>query len=145
MGVKKSIPKRFSLSEAKIGCTSCPDELFELGAQSCSDRAVQVLSKPDLKKNKKEEDYRNHYAIAPGKGKNRCSVGAGSGSVGAASFSFGLHSGEVVDSGEFDKSGEDEGEADSNEPVHSSGIRDFGERVAGTDAQRGHGQNGGDT
>lgn len=51
--------------------------------------------------------------------------------------------GEVVDGGELDEGGEHEGVADGDEPVHGRGVGHFGQRVAGADAQRGHGQHRG--
>lgn len=51
---------------------------------------------------------------------------------------------EVVHRSKFDEGGEDEGEADGDEPVHGRGIRDLGKRMTGADAQRRHGEDGGD-
>lgn len=53
--------------------------------------------------------------------------------------------GEVVDGGELDEGGEDEGVTDSHEPVHGRGVGHLRERISGADAQRGHGQDGSDT
>lgn len=53
--------------------------------------------------------------------------------------------GEVVDCGEFDEGGEDEGVADRNEPVHGGGVSHFRQRVSSTDAERGHGEHCGYT
>lgn len=50
---------------------------------------------------------------------------------------------EVVDGGELDEGGEHKGVADGNEPVHSSGVGHFGQRVSSADAQSGHGQDSG--
>ena len=52
--------------------------------------------------------------------------------------------GEVVDGGELDEGGEDEGVAHSHEPVHGRGVRHLGQRVPGADAQRCHGEHSGD-
>lgn len=52
---------------------------------------------------------------------------------------------EVIDGGKLNQSGEDEGVADSDEPVHGSGVRNFRQRVPRTDAQSCHCQNSGHT
>ena len=57
---------------------------------------------------------------------------------------IGLQGGEVVDRCKLDQGGEDEGKANGDEPIHCCGVRNFGEGVAGADAERGHGQDGGD-
>lgn len=56
----------------------------------------------------------------------------------------GLQGGEVVDRCKLNQGGEDEGKANSDEPIHCCGVRNFGEGVAGADTERGHGQDGGD-
>lgn len=50
---------------------------------------------------------------------------------------------EIVDGGKLDEGGEHEGVAHSDEPVHSSGVGHFGQRVSSADAQSCHGQDGG--
>ena len=55
-----------------------------------------------------------------------------------------LQGGEVVDRRELDERGGHEGEADGDEPVHGGGVGHLGQRLAGADAQRGHGEDGGD-
>jgi len=55
-----------------------------------------------------------------------------------------LRVGEVVHGGELDEGGEDEGEADGDEPVHGGGVGDLGKGVAGADAERRHGEDRGD-
>lgn len=50
----------------------------------------------------------------------------------------------VVYSSKFNKSREDKGEADSDEPVHRRGVRDLGKRMTRTDAQRRHGEDSSD-
>lgn len=57
----------------------------------------------------------------------------------------GLQGGEVVDGRKLDEGGEDEGEADGDEPVHGRRVGDFGEGVSGADAECCHGEDGGDT
>ena len=47
-------------------------------------------------------------------------------------------------SSDLDEGGEDEGEADGDEPVHGGGVGHLGQRLAGADAQRCHGEDGGD-
>lgn len=49
--------------------------------------------------------------------------------------------GEVVDSSKFNKCREDEGIADSNEPVHSSSIGHLGQWITGTNTQGCHCEN----
>lgn len=56
----------------------------------------------------------------------------------------GLQGGEVVDGRELDQGGEDESEADCDEPIHGRGVGNFGQGVAGADAESRHGQDGGD-
>lgn len=48
--------------------------------------------------------------------------------------------GEVVDGGELDEGGEDEGVAHRYEPVHGGSVRYFRQRVSSADAKRGHGE-----
>lgn len=79
------------------------------------------------------ECYRNIFAIALGGGYH-----GSLGSVGTATLSVGLHSGEVVHSSEFNEGGEDEGEADSDEPVHGGGVGDFWQRVSSANTQSRH-------
>lgn len=52
--------------------------------------------------------------------------------------------GEVVYSGKLNESREDEGKADSDEPVHCSGVRDLWKGVTSTDTKCRHGQDSGD-
>ena len=55
-----------------------------------------------------------------------------------------LQRGEVVDRRELDERGRHEGEAHGDEPVHGGGVGHLGQRLAGADAQRCHGEDGGD-
>lgn len=52
---------------------------------------------------------------------------------------------EVIDSGELDQGGEDKGVADSDEPVHGSGVGYLGKGVPCTYTQCGHSEDGGNT
>ena len=52
----------------------------------------------------------------------------------------GLQGGEVVDRRKLNQRERHEGEAHGDEPVHGGGVGDLGQRVAGADAQGGHGQ-----
>lgn len=48
--------------------------------------------------------------------------------------------GKVVDCGKLNKCWKHKGIANGNKPIHGGGIRHFGKRVAGADAEGGHGQ-----
>lgn len=52
---------------------------------------------------------------------------------------------EVIDSGKFNQSREDEGVADGDEPVHGGGIGNLGKGIPCTYTERCHGENGGYT
>lgn len=52
---------------------------------------------------------------------------------------------EVIDGGKLNQSGEDEGVADSDEPVHGSGVGNLGKGVPGAYTQCCHRENGGYT
>lgn len=57
----------------------------------------------------------------------------------------GLQCGEVVDGRKLNQGREDEGKANSNEPIHGCGVRNFGKGVAGANTECCHGQDSGDT
>lgn len=61
------------------------------------------------------------------------------------SHPVGLQRSKVIDGSELDQGRGHEGETDSNEPVHGSGVGHFGQRRACADAHCGHGEDGGDS